>query len=425
MKRIALVSLNYAPEEIGIGAYSTGLAEGLVARGFAVEAISGHAYYPKWKVFPQFAGKGWLCTSENGVQICRCPHYVPAEPTGLKRTLHLLSFGLTALRPALRAAFRRRGGRPDLVICVVPALFSVPSAWLLARLSGAKLWIHVQDFEIEAAFATGLLKDGVLGRFLRWIEKRILRSADVVSSISPQMCRRLGALGCEPERIVELRNWANAPGRDPDAGAYYRQLWDLEGKKVALYSGNIANKQGIEIIVDVARLLAKRDDIVFVVCGEGPNRANLEQRAKGLTNIRFNDLQPAQRLGQLLGLASVHLLPQLQGAADLVLPSKLANMLGSARPVVATAEQCTALYDEVEGCGINTPPGDPVAMAEAIERLLDDSALYAEFSAEGYQRSQQRWSPSGILDALHNEIDRRLSAPTTSNTSTADQGIAK
>ncbi|WP_421850538.1 WcaI family glycosyltransferase [Novosphingobium sp.] len=412
MTRIALVSLNYAPEEIGIGPYSTGLAEGLVARGSAVEAISGHAYYPRWKVFPQFAGKGWLQTSENGVQVWRCPHYVPAQPSGLKRTLHLLSFGLAAFRPALRAAFRSRGERPDLVICVVPALFSVPSAWLLARLSGARLWIHVQDFEIEAAFATGLLKDGVLGRFARWVEKRLLRSADVVSSISPQMCRRLGALGCDPDRVVELRNWANAPGRDPDAGAYYRQLWGLEGKKVALYSGNIANKQGIEIIVDVARHLAGRDDIVFVVCGEGPNRANLEQRAKGLTNIRFNDLQPAERLGQLLGLASVHLLPQLQGAADLVLPSKLANMLASARPVVATAEQGTALYDEVDGCGINTPPGDSVAMAAAIEKLLDDSVLYAQSCETAVARSVSRWSYGGVMDQLEYQLSQRLLGPT-------------
>ena len=402
--RVVIVSLNYAPEEIGIGPYSTGLARGLVGRGVNVTAITGHPYYPRWKVFPQFVGKAWDRQTEHGVNICRCPHYVPARPTGLRRTLHLLSFGLAAFVPALRAALRRRSERPDLVICVVPALFSVPCAWVLARLTGAKLWIHVQDFEIGAAFATGLIKDGALGGFARWIEKRLLQCGDIVSSISPQMCAKLREQGCDPGRIVEMRNWANAPGRDPDAGQSYREQWGLEHKQVVLYSGNIANKQGIDIIVDVARLMAGREDVVFVVCGEGPNRANLEVCAQGLTNIQFHDLQPAERLGQLLGLATIHVLPQLRGTADLVLPSKLANMLASARPVVATADQGTALYEEVEGCGLNIPPGDAEAMAAAIERLLDDEALYARFCAEASRRSLSRWSYGGVLDKLHCEI---------------------
>lgn len=406
--RAVIVSLNYAPEEIGIGPYSTGLAEGLVGRGLAVSAICGHPYYPRWRVFPQFARKGWDLRTENGVDVARCPHYIPAKPTGLRRMVHLLSFGLSAFVPALRVMLKKRSERPDLVICVVPALFSVPSAWLIARVSGAKLWIHIQDFELEAAFATGLLNDGVLGGLGRWIERRLLQCADVVSSISPQMCAKLADKGCQAERIVEIRNWANAPGRDPAAGQSYRSQWDLGNKKVVLYSGNIANKQGIEIIVDAARLLARRQDLVFVICGEGPNRSNLEILAQGLSNIVFQDLQPAERLGQLLGLAEIHVLPQLRGTADLVLPSKLANMLASARPVVATADKGTALYGEVEGCGINTPPGDAAAMAAAIERLLDEPALYAQLSAEAWQRSQVRWSFGGVLDKFQTEVGRLL-----------------
>jgi len=399
LPRIAIVGINYAPEEVGIGPFTRGLAEGLVTRGFAVRAIVGKPYYPQWRAHEQFSGGGWRQSIEQGVSITRCPHYIPAVPSGLKRILHLASFALSALVPAVKAAFGK--DKPDIVICIAPALLSVPVAWLLARLAGAQLWVHIQDFEVEAAFATGLVGEGgMAARLARGVENTILALADRISSISPQMCRKLLEKGIPAERVLEVRNWANAPEPDPEQGASYRAEWGLAGKKVCLYSGNIANKQGIEIVVEVARLLVAREDIAFVVCGEGPNRARLMELAAGLTNIQFHDLQPAARMGQLLTLASVHLLPQIAGAADLVLPSKLANMLASGRPVAATASLGTGLYDEVIGSGLCVEPGDAQGFAGAITRLIDDAPLAAEFSVEARKRGVERWSLDGVLDRL-------------------------
>ncbi len=390
---LLILGLNYAPEQVGIGPFTQGLAEGLAARGHAVRVIAGQPYYPQWKRWPGF-GRGWTTHSEQGVAITRCPLYVPAQPSGFKRIAHLASFAFSALGPALCAARLR----PSVVICIAPALLSVPVAWLIARLSGAKLWIHVQDFEVEAALATGLVAEGLVARAARWLENRLLGLADRVSTISPQMCAKLLEKGVAADRVVELRNWANAPVFDPAKGGAYRAEWGLGLRRVALYSGNVANKQGIEIIIAAARLLAAREDLAFVICGEGPNRARLEQQAAGLDNVQFHDLQPAARLGELLGLADVHLLPQIAGAADLVLPSKLANMLASARPVVATAAAGTGLYDEVQGCGIATPPGDAAAFAGAIAHLLDSPDEAEALGAEGARRAANRWAREAILD---------------------------
>jgi colanic acid biosynthesis glycosyl transferase WcaI len=153
--RIAIVGINYAPEEIGIGRYSTDMATGLAARGHTVSMIAGQPYYPQWSVFPGYKGRGWTTRTERGVSVTRCPHYVPSSPNGLRRVLHLLSFTASALRPALALALAPRDRRPQVVMCIAPSLLSVPVAWLAARLSGARLWLHVQDFEVEAAAATG------------------------------------------------------------------------------------------------------------------------------------------------------------------------------------------------------------------------------------------------------------------------------
>jgi colanic acid biosynthesis glycosyl transferase WcaI len=221
---------------------------------------------------------------------------------------------------------------------------------------------------------------------------------DQVSSISPQMCRKLEEKGVSAAKIYELRNWADVDRVTPLSGrSSYRDEWEIENPHVALYSGNIANKQGIEIVLEAARLLSSRNDLMFVVCGEGPNRANLETAAADLDNIQFHDLQPRDRLSELLGLASVHLMPQLAGAADLVLPSKLTNMLASGRPIVATAAEGTGLADEVEGCGLICPPGDTAAFVRAIERLLDDPELSARFGSAARRRAEERWSKWPIL----------------------------
>jgi colanic acid biosynthesis glycosyl transferase WcaI len=406
--RVAILGINYAPEEIGIARYTTDMAVALAARGHQVEVIAGKPYYPQWTTYLSFRRLGWLYHTEQGVAITRCPHYVPVSPNGRRRILHLASFAAAALGPALRLGFRQRPARPQVLICVVPALLSLPVAWLAARLAGAKLWVHVQDFEVEAAFATGLITSyGGIARWAQAVENHLLGLADRISTISPQMCAKLLQKGIQPERVVQIRNWADAPLSDSSSeAASLRESWGLGENHIALYAGNIANKQGIPILIEAARLTAHRRDITWVICGQGPYRAALETLAEGLGNIQFHDLQPTGRLRELLALATVHLLPQLPGAADLVLPSKLTNMLASGRPVVATAAPGTGLFDEVEGCGVATPPGDAASLARTVCELIDDPERRRALGQAGRRRAEERWARDHIIDRLELELRR-------------------
>lgn len=395
--KLLILGLNYAPEPVGIGPYTAQLAEEMARRGHDVQVVAGKPYYPQWRPY-EGQPKGRTDTSENGVAVTRVPHYVPVNPTGARRLVHHASFAVSARGPLMAKA--QQGA--DLVMAIVPSLMAVPVAIRAARAARAALWLHIQDFEVEAAFATNLVAGGgAAERAAHAIESRLLRSADMVSTISPQMCAKLRQKGVPADRVFELRNWSNAAfAANGASGEAYRREWNIGDRRVALYSGNIANKQGIEIVIEAAQILRDRSDLMFVICGEGPNRARLAELSQGLTNVQLHDLQPAERMGELLSLADVHLLPQIPGAADLVLPSKLTNMLQSGRPVVATAAPATGLSAEVDGCGVLTEPGDARAFATAIAALLDDPARAAALGKAASQRARERWSRPAILDGF-------------------------
>jgi colanic acid biosynthesis glycosyl transferase WcaI len=401
--RILILGLNYAPEKVGIAVYTSGMAEALVTRDHQVQVISGQPYYPAWAIFDGYSKIWFDRRMENNVDVTRAPHYVPSQPSGAKRLVHHATFALAAFFPTIIRAFT---WRPDVILTVAPSLASTPVALLAAKLSGAHSWLHVQDFEVEAAFATGLLTEkSFMGKFAQAFEKFILRSFDRVSTISPQMVRKLVEKNIKTSSLVEFRNWSDIRNVYPlTAASALKDEWNIKTPSVALYSGNIANKQGIEIIVEVARLLSSRTDLTFVICGEGPNRSTLEQRAIGLGNIQFHNLQPVNRLNDVVNLATVHLLPQLGGAADLVLPSKLTNMLASGRPVVASAATGTGIAIELEGCGICTPPDNADEMAKAISYILDNPAQYAAMSTTARKRAEERWAKDGILDAFEAQL---------------------
>ncbi|MBU2358435.1 MAG: WcaI family glycosyltransferase [Alphaproteobacteria bacterium] len=402
--KLHILGINYAPEFISTGVYTTGLAQDMARRGHDVTVVTSHPHYPAWKVWdgwPRFTYRS--CRGDDGIAVIHCPLYVPPRPTAKSRMAHYLSFAISALPRLTWRAFR---DRPDIVLVVAPSLISALTGIVAARLTGAKLWLHVQDFEVEAAFATGAINpEGRIGHAAQTFERWVFSRFDRISTISKPMLTKLREKGVPDRNIVELRNWANinrvtvVPGRSP-----LRDEVGITTPYVAYYSGNIAAKQGIEIIPVAAHILKDRHDLTFVICGEGPYLDELQARAEGLRNILFLPLQPLDKLSDALGMADIHLLPQIAGVADLVLPSKLTNMLASGRPVLATTLPETALANEIAGAGVITPPGDAEAFAAAIETLLDDPALRTRLGAVARDHAVNRWDMEAILGRFEEQL---------------------
>jgi len=405
--KILIYGINYAPELTGIGKYSAELAEWLAARGHEVSVVTAPPYYPQWRVHEGYHAGRYRKEVLRGVTVRRAPLWVPGRPGGLKRLIHLASFALSSLPSLLRAA----AGRPDIVLVVEPALFCAPAAWLAARLCGARAWLHIQDYEVDAAFELGLLKGAGLRAMVLRAERWLMRRFDRVSTISNRMLDLARAKGVDPGRAVLLPNWIDVDAIAPHAGGRYRaELGIPDDAIVALYSGNMGGKQGLQTLADVARRLSRETRLWFVFCGQGPERAPLQQQCAGLARVVFLDLQPAERLGELLNTADIHLLPQRAGAADLVMPSKLTGMLASGRPVVCGASPGTELAGVVARCGLLTPPEDGAAMAEAVRKLSYNAQIRETLGAAARQYAQAHLHVDSVLAAAEQEFQALIGA---------------
>jgi colanic acid biosynthesis glycosyl transferase WcaI len=172
-----------------------------------------------------------------------------------------------------------------------------------------------------------------------------------------------------------------------------------------LFSGTLGGKQGLMAIPAAAALLAARKDILFVVCGDGMVKPELETASADLPNVRLFPLQPVERLGELLCMADMHLLPQNLGAADLVLPSKLSGMLASGRPVIATCLAGTELESVVSQCGIVVAPEDNAQLAAAICRLADDVATRLELGRRARTYAEANFERDAILGRMFGALE--------------------
>lgn len=431
--RVLIHGLNYAPDFVGVARYTTDMAEWMAARGHEVWVETAPPYYPAWKTAASYPGDDGAETVMNGVRVNRRRIYVPARPTGARRILHYASwFGASAIGSVRRA----RRIRPDVVIAIAPSLLGAPAAWMAARASGAPCMLHLQDLEVEAAFAAGhLTRERLpgLATLGLGVERRILGLFDAVSSISPEMVAAVRRKGVPAERLFEFRNWVDLETitpKPPGASPYRERFGLADDDVLCLYAGVLAAKQGLHTVVETARHMQSDRRLVFAICGDGPMKPELEALAADLPNVSFHPFAPDAEYNDLMAAADIHLLPQIAEAANLVLPSKLTAMLASGRPVIAGAMHGTGLAREVDGCGVCVAPEDPDAFANAIRMLANDPTRRRIYGAKARQRAAQVWSKDRILPRFEHRLLRLaargvVAQEETLDTPPAHPGVAR
>jgi colanic acid biosynthesis glycosyl transferase WcaI len=408
--QVSILSLHYPPEETGNAPYTGALAAGLGARAHRVTAYVAHPHYPEWKVRPGYGQ--WRSTETiDGVTVHRLRHFVPRPPTGLRRLVSELSFGL-------RLLFSRISS-DSVVVAVSPALFATALAVLRIRLTpwrpGLVVW--VQDI-----YTLGLVETkqggGFSARITKFVERFVLRAADTVVAIHPRFGEYLiQDLGIKPERVAVIRNWTHLKPSpvmsQRDARAALGWPTDV---LLAVHAGNMGKKQGLENIVDAARLAdERRAPIKFVLVGEGSERAQLEQLAQGTERIQFVDPLNDAEYRCALAAADCLLVNELPGVATMSVPSKLTSYFDASRPILAATDAAGITAGEIEraGAGVVVPAGEPQTLLEMVMKVSEDSGRAAAYGAAGRRYCREHLTAGAAIAAFERVIGEVASRRTS------------
>ena len=397
--RLLIHGMNYAPELVGIGKYTGELGAYLASRGHRVTVLAAAPYYPQWRVQEDYRPQRWRREWLEGVEVLRAPQYVPARVTGRGRLLQEISFAASCLYWWLTGLLWQPW---DAVVAVCPPLTSGLVPGFFCRRRGIPLVIHVQDLQLDAARELGILRQPLLLRGLAGVERRLLQRAQAVTTISRSMVDRLEAKGLPAARVHLLPNWADLdnlrPG--PRHNAIRREL-GLTSEIVVLYAGNLGEKQGLEVVLQAAALTRDDSSLRYLMAGAGAARERLQWQAQnlGLDNLLFLPLQSISRFPVLLAAADIHLVVQRRQAADLVMPSKLPNIMAAGRPFIATTAAGTELGRVTidSRAGLLARPEDAGSLARAIRRLAADAGLRERLSVRGRQYAEAHWGREQLL----------------------------
>ncbi|MEA5579742.1 WcaI family glycosyltransferase [Nodularia harveyana UHCC-0300] len=406
--RILIYSYNYYPEPIGIAPLMTELAEGLAKRGHEVRVITAMPNYPERQIYEGYRGKWYLNEYKNNVQIQRSYIWIRPQPNLLDRVLLDASFVVTSFLPALF------GWRPDVILSTSPSLPVCVPAALLGWLRACPVVLNLQDILPEAAIHVGLLKNKFLIKIFGALEKFAYHTASKISVITDGFVENLISKGVAPEKIEQIPNWVDVNFIRPSSlkNNPFRSAHNLNGKFVALYSGNIGLTQGLETVIQAASQLRHIQDIVFVIVGESKGLQRLQKYCLecGADNVLLLPLQPRKKLPQMLAAADVGLVVQKQNVVSFNMPSKIQLLLASGRALVASVpENGTAAKAVKQSCGgVIVPPEDSKALATAILDLYNNPAKVKDLGVHSRQYATEQYAFEQALNQYEDLFDAAI-----------------
>jgi colanic acid biosynthesis glycosyl transferase WcaI len=416
-KRFLLIGYNFYPEPTGIGKYNGEMIWWLMERGYDCTVVTSYPYYPFWKVQEPYHQKRFRYSVEvtgdahsgGRVRTYRCPTYIPAKPTGLRRMLLDFSFICSACIPIVRLLM---GKRFDFVLTVAPSFQVGFLGMIFKRLHKAKLLYHIQDLQIEAARDLKMIKSEKAINLLFRAERRIFSACDVISSISEGMVSKITAKASK--NVLLFPNWTDTRIFYPmeNKASLRKQYGYAASDKIILYSGAIGEKQGLTAILKVAEEVKNHKHIKFIICGSGPYKEQLQTETSrlGLENVNFLPIQPFEKFNRFLNLADAHLVLQKSGANDLVMPSKLTTIFAVGGVAIITADQGSGLHSFIRehDIGILVEAENSVALKDRILAVINEDFSYIGKKARKYAESFL--TVDKIMTAYETFIQREISS---------------
>ncbi|MBI3172739.1 MAG: glycosyltransferase family 4 protein [Chloroflexi bacterium] len=357
------------------------LAQVLTARGHRVTVIASPVSYLTGTSLhlPPFSEKIEGEKEGRALTILRAAVYDAHHKSFLHRVLAFLSFMVSSFWIGLGVK------NVDVVWGTSPPIFQGVTAWILARLKGAKFLFEVRDLWPRFAIAVGVLRNYWLIRASEWLERTLYRSADRVMVNSPAYVSYVQGValsgGWKPKskgwNVELIPNGADPSMFDPaDDGAAFRQAHHLAEKFVVMYAGAHGMSNDLEVVLEAARQLAEdTSEVEIVLVGDGKEKSVLMARAAAMSlpNVTFLPSVPKTGMAEALAAADACLaILKPLDEYKWTYPNKVFDYMAAGRPVALAIDGVIREVVEAADCGLFATPGNPSALAEVIRQLAQD-----------------------------------------------------
>ncbi len=394
--RILLLTQYYPPEMGAAQNRLFDLVRRLANAGHVMTVLTALPNYPKGTFFEGFQRRFLMDEREDGVRIIRTWLYVTKSKTFLRRMLNFTSFSALSL---FVGAVKVK--RQDFVIVESPPLFLGVSGFLISRLKRAKLVFNVSDLWPESAVALKVLRNRLLIQIAIRLEEFLYKKAQLITGQTEGIVANIRAR-CSGKPIAFIPNGVDVERFVPsaqiaEARPGIRTALGFNEHFIVGYAGLHGLAQGLETVLDTARLLSEFPQILVCFVGDGPERARLKKLAEeaATSNVRFIPAQPASRMAEVLSALDVVLVPLKRLSLFTgALPSKMFEAMGAGVPVIVAIDgEARAVIEKSRG-GIYVEPENPHRMAEAILQLYRDSALKKSLGENGRRYVVSHYSRS-------------------------------
>lgn len=344
------------------GSRHTLLARELVKRGHQVTVIASNFNYSSQVGFAgtRTAQKE---TKEVSYVWVETPQY---KGNGVGRIVNMVAFAARLVKRKVRMQLQR----PDVIIGSSPQPFAAWAALSLSEYYRIPFIMEVRDLWPQTLIDLGSSRYHPFILFLSWLERHLYKKAARIIAVMPRAADYVSGLNIPTERVVWIPNGI-------DVSLVPQPTLNLEKRShfVVMYAGTHGLSNGLDTVLEAARILYLEmgDQIAFRLIGDGPQKARLREKSEqeGIPNVTFEDPVPKTDIYRSLLDADAFVLP-LKGADVFkygINCNKMYDYLISARPVIFAVQAANNPVDEARA-GFSVPPEDPVAMANAIKKLV-------------------------------------------------------
>lgn len=393
--RICIVCHYFWPEVSAPSARLMEMARCWLAAGHDVTAVTNFPNHPTGEIHPGYAGRAFMEEQVDGIRILRCSTYATPNTGLLKKTLAHLVFAFNVPRQTAR---HLKG--TDLVLVSSPTLFSAWGAWRLSRRLRCPYVIEVRDLWPAIFVELGVLKNRLLISLLEALELSLYRRSRHVVTVTQSFADNIRRRGIPHRKLSVVPNGVDLKRFSP--GVKVEALLDEFGvrdKFVVLYIGAHGISHGLGAVLETANRLKGEEGIRFIFIGDGAERETLMDKARGLglTNVAFFPGVERERVSDLYRLADVCLVPLRNiPLFSTFVPSKMFEILGAGRPIIASLEGEAAGILKESGAAVITPPEDSAALADAIVELRDAPHRRAEMATNGRRFAERQYDRAGL-----------------------------